>query len=433
MNLAELDDAEFSRKWRGMSDFDKIEYSAADVQFFDERYTNLNPDRPALQRERQAPKKANGHDPDPFDPGEVPPENIDRPKSNIVEWSKLVGEPPPFAWIMDHWLSWHPTLVAGRGGIGKSLLIQQLATSLACGLPTWCAATPPLRVLYWACEDDIDQLWRRQHAICFQLKIPFSDLGNLHIDARSGLENTLMATDYGRPSWTSRIELLRQQVNDLNIDVLALDNLGHTFGANENNRHDVTMFLNGICGLVTDRPFCPIVLGHPSKAPGSDYSGSTAWENAVRMRWYLDDKMPDARMDEDAPPDPDYRVLAKRKANYTVKDYVAMRFSDGVLLADAQEGGEPGLIASIRKRKARQVIISAITKLAAVQTWCNDSLGRNYLPTVLLQNKLAEGLTKGELSDAMRVMILSGELTRDIVGKNAGRKPIFGLKTTVSI
>lgn len=429
MNLQELGDADFVRKWRGMSDFEKIEYSAADVQFFDERYANLQGE-PIIKQGMPLPKRANGHS-DPFDPGEVPQEGA--PTSNLIDWPALTGEPPPFAWIIDHWLSWHPTLLAGRGGIGKSLLVQQLLTSLACGLPTWGAASEPLNVLYWACEDDVDQLWRRQTAICKQLKIPFSDLGRMHVDARSGLENTLLATDFGKPSWTAKIELLRQQVNDLNIEVLALDNLGHTFGGNENNRHDVTVFLNGIAGLVTGRKFCPILLGHPSKAIGSDYSGSTAWENAVRMRWYLDDKMPDAKPDEDAPPDRDYRVLAKRKANYTVKDYVGMRFQDGVLVADIQHESDPGLMATLRKRKAKSIIVAAITKLAAVETWCNDSLGRNYLPTVLLQNKLADGLTKAELADAMRAMILSGELTRDVVGKNAGRKPIYGLKTSIGI
>ena len=42
-----------------------------------------------------------------------------------------------FSWLLEHWLSWHPTLLAGRGGVGKSLLAQQLATALAIGRPLW--------------------------------------------------------------------------------------------------------------------------------------------------------------------------------------------------------------------------------------------------------------------------------------------------------
>ena len=355
------------------------------------------------------------------------------PRHNYLQWSALDGiEPPPFDWLLNHWLSWHPTLLAGRGGIGKSLLIQQLGTQLACGLPTWCPAVSPVRVLYWACEDDHDQLWRRQAKICAHLNIGLAALdGWFRVDARHGFENTLLSTEFGRPMWTGQIELLREQVNDLKTDILILDNLGHIFGANENVRHDVTLFVNGIVGLVQDRPFCPILLGHPSKAPDSQYSGSTAWENAVRMRWYLNDKLPDQK-DTSDDADPDYRVLAKRKSNYTRLDYVQFRFGDGVLVPEQLEDSAPGLMQNLRKRKARNVILSALPKLAEVEIFCNDSTGRNYLPTVLLDHKMADGCTKTELADAMRAMILAKELTRDVVGKNAARKPINGLKVAVS-
>src|SRR3990167_10318488 len=111
------------------------------------------------------------------------PEHV--PRHNYLHWGALDGlEPPPFDWLLDHWLSWHPTLLAGRGGIGKSLLVQQVGTQLALGLPTWCAATKPVKVLYWACEDDHDQLWRRQAMICNKLGMPMSGLENFRVDAR---------------------------------------------------------------------------------------------------------------------------------------------------------------------------------------------------------------------------------------------------------
>lgn len=431
MNFAGMDDDEFRRAWPNLSVDDVRALPDEDRRAYVERFNNLNPwSRKSNARAVRAPAPI-----DDYDPGEVPPDlpDTETQKSNLIDWAALTGDPPPFSWIMEHWLSWHTTLLAGRGGIGKSLLIQQIATQLATGNKTWCAAGEPLRVLYWACEDDKDQLWRRQTAICKQMRIPFTELSNLCVDARSGLENTLLSSEYGKPMWTPQIEFLRQQVNDLHIDVLALDNLGHTFGANENNRHDVTMFLNGISGLIVGRPFCPVVLGHPSKAPDSQFSGSTAWENAVRMRWYLDDKMPDSKADEDATPDPDYRVLSKKKANYTVKDFVTFHFSEGTLVSDIQHVGDPGIVASLRRRKAKSVIATAIKNLAAKEVWLSDYIGRNYLPSVVLQYKLADGLTKAELADAMRAMILSGELTREVVGKNAARKPVMGLKMALSI
>jgi len=351
------------------------------------------------------------------------------PQHNYLHWNALDGlEPPPFDWLLDHWLSWHPTLLAGRGGIGKSLLVQQLGTQLACGLPTWCAALPPIKVLYWACEDDHDQLWRRQDTICKALGIGFARLENFKVDARHGLENTLLSTEFGRPLWTPQIELLREQVNDLTTDVLLLDNIGHVFGANENVRHDVTLFLNGIAGLVPERPFCPILLGHPSKSIASEYSGSTAWENAVRMRWYLDDKLPDKAPDSESPPDPDYRVLSKRKTNYTRLDYVEFRFDKGTLLPITPETTEPGLMSSLHRQKALRVVVQAAQRLTEMGIHMTESTASpQYLPKLSLQYKLNEGLSKTELAEALRAVMLSGTITKGIVGKYQNRAPKEGL------
>lgn len=356
------------------------------------------------------------------------PEHI--PRHNYLQWAALDGvEPPPFDWLLNHWLSWHPTLLAGRGGIGKSLLVQQVGTQLALGLPTWCAATEPVKVLYWACEDDHDQLWRRQALICAKLNAPMGALGNFRVDARYGMENTLLSTEFGRPMWTGQIELLREQVNDLGTQVLLLDNLGHTFGANENVRHDVTLFVNGIAGLVVGRPFFPILLGHPSKSVNSEYSGSTAWENAVRMRWYLDDKLPDVKGDPDSPPDSDYRVLAKRKTNYTKLDYVEFKFNEGVLIPVLPEIVEPGLMTSLQKQKATRIILNAIKRMAEMGNRCTDANNSpHYLPKLAMEYKLNEGCTKREMAEAMRDALLAQKIVKGVVATYPNRNPMEGLK-----
>lgn len=383
-------------------------------------------DAPPLDADVVIPIKA------AWKPVEIPPQAQEPQQTHrYLHWPALAGvAPPPFDWLLEHWLSWHPTLLAGRGGIGKSLLAQQLGTALACGLPTWCQAVEPVKVLYWACEDDHDQLWRRQAMICEHLQIGFDRLTEFRVDARHGLENTLVSTEFGRPLWTGQIELLRQQVNDLGTDVLILDNLGHTFGANENIRHDVTLFVNGIVGLVTDRPFCPILLGHPSKATNSEYSGSTAWENAVRMRWYLDDKLPDQHADPELKPDPDYRVLAKRKTNYTRMDYVQFRFADGVLVPDQPDESAPGLMQNLRKRGTTRIVLAAITKLAAVRIFGNNTSGRYFLPHLIIENKLAEGRSKFELADAMRELVMDKKIEMVALGKDGKGRPISGLQST---
>ena len=54
-----------------------------------------------------------------------------------LRWSTLaLGPPPPRDWAISHWLGMgHVTLLAGKGGIGKTLIAQQLGSALALGRP----------------------------------------------------------------------------------------------------------------------------------------------------------------------------------------------------------------------------------------------------------------------------------------------------------
>lgn len=356
----------------------------------------------------------------------VPDEKV--PQRRIIKWRELANRrPPEFAWILEHWLSWHPTLLSGRGGIGKSLLVQQIATGLAIGRPLWGTSTGPVRVLYWACEDDTNEIWRRQDRICQELRVGFDDIDNLFIDARCGLDNTVFATEFSKPGWTALYAELQAQVNDYKADVLVLDNIAQVFGGNENDRHHVTAFLNGIVGLVRDRPFCPIILGHIAKSPTSEFSGSTAWENAARMRWYLADKLPDEGGADPTEPATARRFLCKRKTNYSAQDYVEFAFENGVLAPAAQGEAEHDSSGYLRKAQARRVVQSAVELLAARGIHCSDEPGRNYLVSKVLEFRLSEGLNKQQLVAGMADLIADGILNRAEVGKYANRAPKFGL------
>lgn len=421
MNLSEMEDWEFSKTWVEMSIDDKAALPDDDRKFFVERYRALTA---YMNDAARRFKKGNG-DQD-YDPGPVPEESI--PQTNLIDWNEFTGDPPPREWIIPHWLGWNPTLLAGRGGIGKSLMIQQTMTQLATSTATWGGAREPLRVLYWACEDDKEELRLRQHFICKNLKLPFSSLGNLQTDARLGLENTLMETSYGKLMFAPAIEVLRQELNDLQIDVLALDNISHTFGGNENSRHEVTTFINKITGLVCGRRFCPILLGHVSKSEGSQFSGSTAWETGVRMRWFFDDKMPDVKSDDDAPIDENYRVLAKRKTNYSRTDYIEFRYHEGNFIPVLPETTEPGLMAKLHQQKALRVVLSAVNRLKAMgMRMAEGSSSPQYLPKLIIKFNLNEGCIKAELDAAMRTAMLEKKIIKGVVGTYPNRSPMEGL------
>lgn len=355
-----------------------------------------------------------------------------KPKRNIINWAELANQtPPPFDWLMEHWLSWDPTGLWGRGGVGKSLLVQQIATGLATARPLWSTLSRKVRVLCWFCEDKDVELWRRQDRICKQLGIGFDQLDNLIIDARCGMENAIFTTEYGKPMWTPLYQELRQQLNDFNADVLFLDNIAQTFGGNVNDQHHVTTFTNGINGAVTGRNFCPVFVGHVAKIKGSEFAGNMAWENSVRMRWFLSDKLPEEEGADPAEPGAegsDSRFLCKRKTNYARTDWLQFNMEQGIFApvkADITDDG--GTLSYLRKQRIRTVVLQAVKKLASMGIACSDSKGSNYLPSKIVEMKLGEDASKAEIRAAMNALMLDGELVRSQVGTYSKGAPKFGL------
>lgn len=354
-----------------------------------------------------------------------------KPASRIVDFQKIGREsPPPRQWIIPQWLSWAPTLLAGKGGVGKSLLALQTAYALASESPIFghtSTSDGPLRVLYWACEDDYDELWRRLTGISIAAKVPLSSVNAMFLDARAGLDNELYTTEYGRGMWTPNYGLLHQQVNDYKIDVLFLDNIAHLYSAGENTRPAVTAFVNGILGLCMDRPFCPILLGHPAKAEGSEFSGSTAWENAVRMRWFLSDKLPDQKTEDDEQPSDTIRFLAKRKTNYTNLDYMQLDIQQGAFRLLSGEIGDNSMMTSLRIMRCKSIILASIPRIAAEGLISSEAPSVNYLPKQIIAHGWHEGHTTGELRKAMMELFSEQKIRRGEVGRDTARRPRMGL------
>src|SRR5262252_3776133 len=77
--------------------------------------------------------------------------------------SHIIEEPPPPEWIWDG-LALRGTVVVlgGDGGVGKSLLLQQLLSCSALGRPCLGRHVERVKAFGWFCEDSEDWLKRRQ-------------------------------------------------------------------------------------------------------------------------------------------------------------------------------------------------------------------------------------------------------------------------------
>jgi RecA-family ATPase len=74
----------------------------------------------------------------------------------------------------------------GLGGEGKTLLAQTLATGCAIGEPWLGLATRPCKSLLLFCEDDAEEMQRRQDAINRYIGCTFADLGAMRWLPRLG-------------------------------------------------------------------------------------------------------------------------------------------------------------------------------------------------------------------------------------------------------
>jgi RecA-family ATPase len=203
--------------------------------------------------------------------------------------------PPRRDWLVENaFLRGTVALVSGDGGIGKSLLMQQLCSCSVLGKPFLGMACEPGPALYIACEDDHDELWRRQWCINRSLARDMDDFaeGGLVLSPRVGMDNSLVRLD--RRSWTIAPTALMLAVSDwcvrMGVVYVVFDTATQMLDVNQNDERQVMQAISILRQLAMRLQGLVIITKHPSmagRALGTGESGNVAWNNSVRSRWYL--------------------------------------------------------------------------------------------------------------------------------------------------
>ena len=223
--------------------------------------------------------------------------------------------------ILDNWLpSGRPAILFADGGVGKTWLGLALCTGIACppplGAKAWLhsrensdVGVPAIGeefqrgapVLFATYEDEMPDIFYRLSAIRFggtgaqqgdwrnwELS---KDMPNLQVLDMVGLG---LGPCWGTPEGelTNRRnellpagEALRKVAEGHGAQLVVIDSLAACYASNENERGSVHEFLRSWDEWGRSRDCATLFIAHTNKA--GEFSGSTAWHNAVRTRWHI--------------------------------------------------------------------------------------------------------------------------------------------------
>jgi len=325
-------------------------------------------------------------------------------------FGRLTARPAPQRWVWHEWLPrGHVSALFGRGGVGKTLLAQQIVTHVATGTPLLGAPVEQGPTLTFLCEDDGDTLDRRQWDICgAMMRTPADVADKVLVESRLGKDNLLATFDRARVATpTALLRAIEAEVAKHRPVLVVIDNIAQVYAGDLNVPGEATQFVNLLAGIAGRHDCAVLLLGHVAKAEGSEFTGTAAWENSIRSRlFFTRDENEEGLM-----------RLARPKANYAKQEEgKALRYEEGYFREVTPE--------QVKQEKREKVVdlkpllLAAAEKLVAegVKLSPSNRSPNAYLPAVAQERGLLPDDTyrtgKGEqpVDQALRDLIRAGDL-----------------------
>jgi hypothetical protein len=347
--------------------------------------------------------------------------------------SQLEGwTPAPRPWIVDGLLLRRTVcLFAGPPKVGKSLLLQQLLSSVATGIPFLSHPVERCRAFGMFTEDPDDELRRRQLAINKSFDRQAGDWElDFSFEAREGKSATLVEferfSDF--PKFTPLWDQLWDFVADTEIGVVGIDTAAVVFGGNENFRSQVTNFMRALVQRAVRHECAVCLTAHPSKLGANSYSGSTAWLGSARFAMSLGRP---ADYDPDVGPH-HRRVLRGLGANYGAGlDSERLEYRDGIF--ELSEPEEPAAkrapLNHVERADLEYRVLAGVKHVIA-------NGGKIPADTILpasipyrarrSPNQMINRVALNDLVAAQEALVEAGRLVRVSVGKRCLLRPQDG-------
>lgn len=334
---------------------------------------------------------------------------------DMTAWDHMpVPEPD---WVVHNRIPRRQTcLFSGEGAMGKSTLLLQLCCAHVLARD-WLGTMPEFGpALFFDAEDDPGIMHRRLAAVVQHYGVRFADLvrGGLTMVSRAG-EDALLAVvnRAGKVEPTPLYGQLVALVSDLKPVMIGLASAANVFAGNENSRPEVQQFIGLLTRLAILANGSVVLVSHPSVtgiATNSGLSGSTAWHNSVRARFFLRGVKPKESDDGGGEPDNDLRELEFRKNNYgPVAETLTLRWQHGLFLPEPKQSG---LQLAAQQQRDDDVFVAILSRFVSQNRYVSPSRSVTYAPSVFAAEREARSAAcnAGRLKTAMDRLIENGRV-----------------------
>jgi RecA-family ATPase len=342
-------------------------------------------------------------------------------KLGIVTAASLLEEPArQREWLVHDWFpAAEVTLLAGDGGIGKSLLMLQLGFACATNRDWIGLAIKGCPVLYAGAEDDINEVHYRLEKL-FEHEPGATNLDRFHILSLAG-EDALLCEVAGaskRITTTPLFTKIEAAIARCGVGLLILDAAADMFGGEENSRAQVRAFIQALRNIALKKRCTIVILAHPSvdaMKTERGYVGSTAWNNSVRsrIRFYAPKK------DDGTELDPDVRILELGKANRARRGgKIMLRWQDNRFVREGS--GAQNQIE--RQLRAEDRFLTLLLQRNSQERFVSPNRSRSFAPTEFAKHPDGAEFSSREYEHAMEILLSKGSIRNEEYGPPSRRR-----------
>jgi hypothetical protein len=325
-------------------------------------------------------------------------------------WDALKTEPNPRIWHLPDWMPGDDvTGFWADGGTGKTNIGMQMGYCTASCMPFLGMPIRAGGAIYFTAEEHNDEFDFRAHQIANGIIVP-EEATRHPFEVVSGAGEDALLCRFSKvgvleptPLWRELVE----RIGDLKCAFVGIDPAADVYGGNEIDRAQVRAFINMLRKPAIEHKCAILLAGHASVdglKTGRGYSGSTAWHNSVRARWYF--QVPTAGEDDEEP-NTDLRELSLRKTNRgKAGQRLLLQWHDGWFGLCGSDAGRSDQEAQTRDR--------FLTLLARFQSEgrgrVSPNKGPTYAPACFEQHPNGKPFKSRQYHAAMDALLASGQL-----------------------